>query len=97
MARDDDGSREVVREFAEDYQRMRKVTGYVHRHLVQRPAGNVTHTRWRYSLMNWGHDPLQDGDGRYVTPSVLSPPDNLRNVRRTARNRTHTMQAASRR
>ena len=45
----------------EDYRRMRKVTGYVHRHLAQRPSGDVTHTRWRYSLMNWGHDPLRDG------------------------------------
>jgi hypothetical protein len=42
----------------EDVKRMRKVVGYVHRHLAQRPSGDVTHTRWRYSLMNWGHDPL---------------------------------------
>ena len=44
----------------EDYQRMRKVVGYVHRHSAQRPQGDVTDTRWRYSLMNWGHDPLKD-------------------------------------
>ena len=88
MAKDDDGSREVVREFAEDYQRMRKVTGYVHRHLAQRPAGNVTHTRWRYSLMNWGHDPLQDRDRRHVAPPVPSPPDDLRIARGAARSRT---------
>jgi hypothetical protein len=44
----------------EDYARMRKVVGYVHRHLAQRPSGDVTDTRWRYSLMNWGHDPLKD-------------------------------------
>ncbi len=25
-----------------------------------RPDGDVTGTRWRYSLMNWGHDPLGD-------------------------------------
>ena len=43
----------------EDYARMRKVVGYVHRHLAQRPKGDVTDTRWRYSLMNWGHDPLK--------------------------------------
>jgi len=42
----------------DDYARMRKVVGYVHRHLAQRPKGDVTGTRWRYSLMNWGHDPL---------------------------------------
>jgi hypothetical protein len=43
----------------EDLARMRKVVGYVHRHLAQRPGGDVTETRWRYSLMNWGHDPLR--------------------------------------
>jgi hypothetical protein len=43
----------------EDYARMRKVVGYVHRHLAQRPKGDVTDTKWRYSLMNWGHDPLK--------------------------------------
>jgi hypothetical protein len=43
----------------EDYARMGKVVGYVHRHLAQRPKGDVTDTRWRYSLMNWGHDPLK--------------------------------------
>jgi hypothetical protein len=41
-----------------DLAHMRKVVGYVHRHLAQRPAGDVRHTRWRWSLMNWGHDPL---------------------------------------
>ena len=42
-----------------DEQHMRKVVGYVHRHLAQRPDGDVTGTKWRYSLMNWGHDPLK--------------------------------------
>ncbi|SEQ67924.1 Protein of unknown function [Lentzea xinjiangensis] len=41
-----------------DYEHMRKVVGYVHRHLAQRPGGDVEDSRWRYSLMNWGHDPL---------------------------------------
>ncbi len=44
---------------AADYKHMRKVIGYVHRHLAQRPAGDVRDTRWRWSLMNWGHDPLK--------------------------------------
>ena len=44
-----------------DYEHMRKVAGYVARHLEQRPDGDVTDTRWRYSLMNWGHDPLKKG------------------------------------
>ncbi len=43
----------------EDVADMRKVIGYVHRHMAQRPHGDVTETRWRGSLMNWGHDPLR--------------------------------------
>ena len=42
----------------DDVQHMRKVVGYVHRHLEQRPSADVEGSRWRYSLMNWGHDPL---------------------------------------
>lgn len=42
-----------------DYAHMRKVVGYVHRHLAQRPDGDITETPWRYSLMNWGHDPTK--------------------------------------
>lgn len=40
-----------------DLEHMRKVTGYIHRHLAQRPDGDTSATAWRYSLMNWGHDP----------------------------------------
>ncbi|GAA4416507.1 DUF3140 domain-containing protein [Actinokineospora soli] len=43
----------------DDLAHMRKVVGYVHRHSAQRPDGDVRDTRWRYSLMNWGHDPLK--------------------------------------
>jgi hypothetical protein len=42
-----------------DYAHMKKVIGYCRRHLAQRPFGDVTSTRWRWSLMNWGHDPLR--------------------------------------
>ena len=43
----------------DDYAHMRKVVGYVHRHMAQGgPAEDKEHSRWRYSLMNWGHDPL---------------------------------------
>ncbi len=42
-----------------DYAHMKKVIGYVHRHLAQKPSGDVEHSRWRYSLMNWGHDPMK--------------------------------------
>ena len=43
-----------------DAEWMRKVVGYVHRHRAQGPASDVEHSRWRYSLMNWGNDPLKD-------------------------------------
>ena len=43
----------------DDYAHMRRVVGYVRRHLAQRPT-NIATSRWRYSLMNWGHDPLKD-------------------------------------
>jgi SpoVK/Ycf46/Vps4 family AAA+-type ATPase len=44
----------------DDHDHMRKVVGYVHRHLEQGgPDADVEHSRWRYSLMNWGHDPLR--------------------------------------
>ena len=46
----------------EDYAQMRKVVGFVRRHRAQEPANRVT-SRWRYSLMNWGHDPLKDDAG----------------------------------
>jgi hypothetical protein len=42
-----------------DYAHMTKVVGYVKRHAAQRPDGDVKETPWRYSLMNWGHDPLK--------------------------------------
>jgi len=42
----------------DDLAHARKVVGYIHRHLAQRPAGDISRTHWRYSLMNWGHDPL---------------------------------------
>jgi hypothetical protein len=43
---------------AEDYAQMRKTVGFVRRHVAQEPANPVT-SNWRYSLMNWGHDPLK--------------------------------------
>lgn len=41
-----------------DLAHMRRVIGFVARHAAQRPRGDVRETRWRHSLMNWGHDPL---------------------------------------
>jgi hypothetical protein len=43
-----------------DREHMRKVSGFVKRHLAQRPEKEeIEGSRWRYSLMNWGHDPLK--------------------------------------
>ena len=43
-----------------DHDHMEKVIGYVHRHKAQGPDSDVENSDWRYSLMNWGHDPLKD-------------------------------------
>ncbi|MDX6365505.1 MAG: hypothetical protein QOK30_581 [Nocardioidaceae bacterium] len=65
----------------DDAAHMREVVGYVHRHLAQRPSGDVADTKWRYSLMNWGHDPTKEGPERIgitlaasVAP-IEHPPD----------------------
>ena len=44
----------------DDYAHMRKVVGFIRRHAAQRPE-NIYTSRWRYSLMNWGHDPVKEG------------------------------------
>ncbi|MBC7498906.1 MAG: DUF3140 domain-containing protein [Herminiimonas sp.] len=42
----------------DDFAHMRKVVGFIHRHLAQGPTTHDPSTSdWRYSLMNWGHDP----------------------------------------
>jgi hypothetical protein len=44
----------------DDVAHMRKVVGYVHRHAAQGgPEDDKAHSKWRYSLMNWGNDPLK--------------------------------------
>ena len=43
----------------DDLKHMHKVVGYIHRHMAQRPEGDVESTNWRTSLMNWGHDPMK--------------------------------------
>jgi len=45
----------------DDLSQIQRVISYVHRHSAQRPDGDIEHTRWRYSLKNWGHDPLKAG------------------------------------
>ena len=43
----------------DDYAHMRKVIGYIKRHSAQKPSGDISETQWRYSLKNWGHDPVK--------------------------------------
>ena len=47
---------------SDDEAHMHKVHSYVSRHSAQGPqhAADVETSRWRYSLMNWGHDPLKN-------------------------------------
>ncbi|MFG5121480.1 DUF3140 domain-containing protein [Methylorubrum sp. POS3] len=47
----------------DDYSHMKKVVGYIHRHLKQGGPDEkekIKDSPWRLSLMNWGHDPLKD-------------------------------------
>ena len=44
----------------DDFERIKKVVSYVHRHLAQKPSSDIETSNWRYSLMNWGHDPCKD-------------------------------------
>ncbi len=45
----------------DDYAHMKKVISYVARHEKQGPDKDAEHSDWRYSLMNWGHDPMKKG------------------------------------
>ena len=46
----------------DQWQHMSKVNGYIKRHCAQGgPDSDIETSRWRYSLMNWGHDPLAEG------------------------------------
>ena len=42
------------------WEHMGKVVAYIKRHTAQGgPNEDAGHSDWRYSLMNWGHDPLK--------------------------------------
>lgn len=45
----------------EQWAHMARVVGYIKRHCAQTPKSGIETSAWRYSLMNWGHDPLRDG------------------------------------
>jgi len=44
---------------ADDLKHMNTVLAYLRRRLEKRPKGDVSASNWRYSMMNWGHDPLK--------------------------------------
>jgi len=43
----------------DDLRHMQTVVGFVQRHRKEKPPGDVFASNWRYSLMNWGHDPMK--------------------------------------
>lgn len=44
----------------DDYRHMKRVIGFIRRHSARPPTRqDIATSRWRYSLMNWGHDPLR--------------------------------------
>lgn len=43
---------------ADDLAHMKKVVGYVHRHMAQKPK-DPEGSKWEASLKNWGHDPAK--------------------------------------
>jgi hypothetical protein len=45
---------------ADDKKHMRRVIGFIRRQQACAPARNRETSRWRYALMNWGHDPLKE-------------------------------------
>ena len=45
-----------------DLDHMARVNGYIKRHSAQGPGSDVRESDWRYSLMNWGHDPCKEQD-----------------------------------
>ena len=44
----------------DDYHQMQRVISYISRHKAQKPHGDLSETRWNYSLKNWGYDYSKD-------------------------------------
>lgn len=44
---------------ADDVKHMRRVVSFIRRLSAQAPLKKRETSRWRYALMNWGHDPLK--------------------------------------
>jgi Protein of unknown function (DUF3140) len=49
----------LPRRYYDDLDLMKRVNAYVKRHLGQGPKDDVEDSNWRYSLMNWGHEPFK--------------------------------------
>lgn len=47
---------------ADDLKHMRRVVNFIRRQVMLAPRQNRETSRWRYALMNWGHDPLKITD-----------------------------------
>lgn len=47
---------------ADDIKHMRRVVNFIRRQVMLAPRTNRETSRWRYALMNWGHDPLVIAD-----------------------------------
>ena len=47
---------------ADDIKHMRRVVNFIRRQVMLAPRTNRETSRWRYALMNWGHDPLKITD-----------------------------------
>ena len=47
---------------ADDIKHMRRVVNFIRRQLFLGPRQNRETSRWRYALMNWGHDPMKMSD-----------------------------------
>jgi hypothetical protein len=46
----------------DQWDHMADVVGYIKRHCSQGgPENDIENSKWRFSLMNWGHDPLAEG------------------------------------
>ena len=44
---------------SDDLKQMRIIIDHINRRLAKRPKGDIIASNWRYSLMNWGHDPTK--------------------------------------
>lgn len=42
-----------------DYDQMMRTVGFIKRQASEEPYGYINGSQWRFTLMNWGHDPLK--------------------------------------